>query len=56
MYTVCIVQAAAAAAAAAEASAREEEEQERRDHELALRLAAETRGGVDEAEAPILKR
>ena len=48
--------AAAAKAEAMAASYREAEEQERRDHELALRLAAETRGGVDESEAPALKR
>uniref|UniRef100_A0A2P2HZY0 Unconventional myosin-VI-like n=1 Tax=Hirondellea gigas TaxID=1518452 RepID=A0A2P2HZY0_9CRUS len=49
-------QAAAAAAALEEASARDAEEQERRDHELALRLAAETRGGVDDSDTPMLKR
>ncbi|KAF2360204.1 Myosin N-terminal SH3-like [Trinorchestia longiramus] len=48
--------AAAAVAAREAATAREAEEQERRDHELALRLAAETRGGVDETETPMLKR
>lgn len=47
--------AADAAAALEAAGARDAEEQERRDHELALRLAAETRGGVDDSDTPMLR-